>query len=92
MQQRLAPHAEARRQICVRIPRKQSRLKKHERGRPDGRRSAKPWQDLLRDDRLHEEQQERRQEYRARVRQDDEAGTSVGRRGRYGHGQMLAEA
>ena len=45
-------------EVGVRVAREQRRLEEDEAGRPDGGRSAEPRQDLLRDDRLHQEQQE----------------------------------
>ena len=49
-------------EIRVGVAREQRRLEEHEARRPDGGRAAEPWQDLLRDDRLHQEQQERADE------------------------------
>src|SRR5438067_13717147 len=69
MQKRLAPRAEPRRPVSVGVAREQHALEEHEARRPHARRAAKPRQDLLGDDRLHEKQQERRKEDGRRVRQ-----------------------
>ena len=48
----------ARREVRVRVADQQDHLKEHHAGRPHRRGAAKPRQDLLRDDRLHQKQQE----------------------------------
>ena len=73
VQHRLPPQAQARGQVGVGIPAEQHRLEEHEACRPHRRRPTEPRQDLLGDDRLHQEQQERGQEDRRRIGQDREA-------------------
>src|SRR2546427_10888780 len=69
MEQRLAPRAEAMREVGVRVTGEQHALEEHQAGGPDRRRAAEPRQDLLGDDRLNQEQQEGGEEDRRRVRQ-----------------------
>src|SRR6185295_3289391 len=69
VQQRLPARAQARGEIGVGVSREQHALEKHEARGPDPGRAAEPRQDLLGDDRLDQEQQERRKEDRRRVRQ-----------------------
>src|SRR5438046_7277636 len=69
MEQCLAPRAEAMGEVGVRVTGEQHALAEHQAGRPNRRRAAKPWQDLLGDDRLNQEQQEGGEEERRRVRQ-----------------------
>jgi hypothetical protein len=57
-----APARILREQVRVRVPREQQRLEEqHARG-PDRGAAAEPRQDQARDQRLHQEQQERRKE------------------------------
>src|SRR5260221_7081467 len=69
MQVGLAARPEPRRPVGVGIAGEKHALEEDEAGGPDHPRAAEPRQDLLGDDRLHQEQQERRKEYRRRVRQ-----------------------
>ena len=70
MQQRLPRAAPARVvEVGVGVAGEQHALEEHEAGGPDRGRAAEPRQDLLGDDRLDQEQQERRKEDRRRVRQ-----------------------
>ena len=73
VQQRLLAHAQPRAEVGVRVTGQQDALEEHQAGSPDRRRTAEPRQDLLGDDRLHQEQQEGRQEDGAGVGQDRSA-------------------
>ena len=57
----------ARDEIGVRVPREQRRLEEYEARCPDGGRPPEPREDLLRDDRLDQEQQERAEKLTLRV-------------------------
>src|SRR2546429_7604334 len=65
----LAPGAEARGEVGVRVTGEQHALEEPQAGGPARRRAAEPRQDLLGDDRLNQEQQEGGEEDRRRVRQ-----------------------
>src|SRR5207237_1902171 len=69
VQQRLAARPQPQRDIGVGVAGEQHALEEDQAGGPDRGRAAEPGQDLLGDDRLHQEQQERRREDRRRVRQ-----------------------
>src|SRR5881392_875706 len=69
MQVGLPARPEPRRPVGVGIAGEQHALEEDEARCPYARRAAEPRQDLLGDDRLHQEQQERRKEDRRRVRQ-----------------------
>ncbi len=84
------------RQVTVGVAREQDRLEEEQHGRPHGRRPAEDRQDETADERLHAEQQERRQadghgeergrgdRGRARDRCRWSSGSSGGRHGRHG--------
>ena len=59
----------AHERMRIGVAHEQDQLEEHHAERPHDRRAAEPRQDLLGDDRLHQEQQERRKEDRGRVRQ-----------------------
>ena len=72
VQRGLAPRAEPpRRPVAVCVACRQQRLEEHEAQGPHGARAAEPRDDLLRDERLNREQQERAERRRERERSID---------------------
>src|SRR5688572_3360655 len=74
VQHDLPPRPEPGGHVCVGIAGEEHALEKHQAGGPHRGRAAEPRQDLLGDDRLHQEQQERRKEDRPRVRERGQQG------------------